>query len=811
MATLWQDVRYALRTMRRAPAFTAVALASLGLGTGANTAIFSLVHALLLRPLPVLAPEQLVEPLNRYPGEPPNNTFSWGSYQHFRENNHVFSALTGAAPASLAIRGEGFETETVNGEYVAGDFFAVLGIEPAIGRLIGPGDGPLAAGGSAVAVLSWPYWDSRFHRDPAVLGKRIVVDEVPVTVIGVTPREFFGLKVGARTDVWLPRMTAGRMALYVIARLKPGVTIRQARAEMAVLHRFTIEERAGAGKDPLLRQLKVEVEPAGAGLNSELRDRFARPLLLMMAVAGLLLLIACSNVASMLLARGAARQREMALRVALGAGRIRLLRQVLTEALLLSAAGSLAGVFLAYFGARLLVGIMSSGRPFRGMPPQIEIPVAPDLRLLLFAVAVALLAAVLFGLAPAWHAFASAPASSLRGGGRPGETRFRRHFGKSLVAAQVALSVVLLSAAGLFIGHRWSLQRLDLGFRRDHVLLVTLDAARSGYSREQLAGPYRELLGRLEAIPGVRTATLSAGTPLSGAGASRFANVEGFPERPEDRRYLTLAWVAPKYFETLGTPFLAGRDFNFQDQGRRVAIVNQAFARYFFAGGSPIGKRFTMDGELLPYEIVGMAADAHYYEIREVTRRTVYFNTFQEGRPYSHFALRTRTDPASVAPAVRRAVRDLLKNVTMGQVTTLEEQVDASIVPERLIATLSGASGALGALLAAVGLYGLLAYTVARRTSEIGVRIALGATRGDVVRMMLGDALGMAGAGLAAGLPVALWGRTFAASLVPDLPPKSALPIAFGALAMVAVALLAAYVPTRHAARIDPVEALRYE
>jgi predicted permease len=811
LATLWQDVRYALRTMWRAPAFTAIALLSLALGTGANTAVFSLVHTLLLRPLPVRAPEELVEPLNRYPGEPLNNTFSWASYQHFREHNHVFSAVTGAAPASIVVRGEGFETETVIGEYVVGDFFNVLGLEPAIGRLIGPGDGPLVAGGSAVAVLSWSYWNSRFHRDPAVLGKRITVDEVPVTVIGVAPREFFGLKVGARTDVWLPRMTAGRMSLSVIARLKPGVTMEQARAEMAVLHQFTIEERAGAGKDPLLRQLKVEVQPAGTGLSSELRDRFARPLLLMMAVAGLLLLIACSNVASMLLARGAARQCEMALRVALGAGRIRLLRQVLTESLLLAVAGSLAGVFLAYFGARALVGIMASGRPFPGMPPHIEIPVEPDLHMLLFTGAVALLTGVLFGASPAWQAFASAPASWLRGGGRAGETRFRRIFGKGLVAAQVAFSVVLLSAAGLFVGHLSNLQHLDLGFQRDHVLLVTLDAAHSGYSREQLAGPYRELLGRLEAIPGVRSATLSAGTPLSGAGASRFASVEGFPERPQDRRYLTLAWVAPKYFATLGTPFLAGRDFNFQDQGRRVAIVNQTFARYFFAGGSPIGKHFTMDGDLLPYEIVGLAGDAHYYEIREAARRTIYFNAFQEGRPYSHFVLRTRIDPASVAPAVRRAVRELLVTVAVVQVTTLQEQVDASIVPERLIATLSGLSGALGALLAAVGLYGLLAYTVALRTGEIGVRVALGATRGDVARMVLGDALAMAGAGLAAGVPVALWGRTFAASLISGLPAKSALPMVFGALAMVAVALAAAYVPSRRAARVDPMEALRYE
>ncbi len=807
VATLWQDIRYALRMMRRTPGFTAVALLSLALGIGANTAIFSLIDTLMLRMLPVRSPEQLVELLNRYPGEPRVNAFSRQSYEHFRDNNHVFSHLTASSPARFNVRGEGLEAETVDGEYVVGDFFTVLGVKPAIGRIIGPEDEPATGAGSTVAVVSWPYWKNRFNLDPAIVGTRIVVDDVPVVVVGVAAREFEGIQVVSHPAIWLPRKTGGRL----MGRLKAGVSIDQARAEMAVLYRFTIEERGRNSKDPLIRQLKIEVDPAGTGLTSPLRDQFGRPLVLLMAVVGLLLLIACTNVASMLLARGAARQREMAVRVSLGAGRFRLVRQALTESLLLSAGGSVPGIFLAYAGANVLVRIIASGRPIPGLPPHIEIQVRPDLHVLLFTAGAAMLSGMLFGLAPAWSAFATAPASSLREIGRSGETRFRRLFGKSLVAAQVALSVVLLSAAGLFVRHLSNLDHVDLGFRRDHILLVTLDPAHSGYSREQLARSYQELLGRLEAIPSVRSATLSAGTPLSGAGASRFATVEGYTERPEERRYLSLNWVAPKYFETFGTPMLAGRDFQFQDHGRRVAIVNQTMSRYYFAGGNPIGKHFTFDGEDNPYEIVGMVGDANYYEIRESTRRTIYFNAFQEGRPPSTFVLRTSIEPEAVAGAVRRTVRDLLKTVSVVKVTTMNDQVDATIVPERLIATLSGLFGGLGSVLAALGLYGLLAYTVTRRVNEIGIRMALGATQGDVTRMVLGDALGMVCAGLAIGIPLALWGNRFAASLVQGMAATIGVPIALGGFVMIALAVMAAYMPARRAARVDPMEALRYE
>lgn len=824
LESLLQDLRFGARLLRKSPGFTAVAVLTLALGIGANTAIFSLINTLMLRMLPVREPEQLVELLTRHPGEGHWNTFSWQSYEHFRDNNHVFSGLiaTGQSPfsggGSLYVRGEGLEPENVNGQYVTGNFFPVLGVKPALGRLIGPADNQMGSSAN-VAVVSWSYWNSRFQLDRAILGKQIMVEDVPVMVVGVTPPEFFGVQTGNREDIWLPvaiepimhpgpRYANTRYPwLKLLGRLKPGVSIEQARAEMAVLFQWTIEDESKKRNDPNLRLMKSEVEPAGAGL-SRLRDLYAKPLVGLMALVGLLL-IACTNVASMLLARGAARQREMAVRFSLGAGRLRLVRQVLTESLLLSVAGSLLGILLAYFCTGLLVRMMGSGRGFQRVD---ELQVRPDSAVLLFTAAVALLSGVLFGLAPAVHAMGSAPASSLRHAGRAGETRVRRLFGKSLVVTQVAFSVVLLSAASLFIRQLSDLRNLDLGFQRDRVLLVTLDPARSGYSGEQLSRAYRELLRRLEAIPGVRSATICAVSPIEGPGANRDATVEGYQAKPGERRFVMENWIAPKYFETFGTPLVAGRDFNSDDQGRsRVAIVNQTMVRYFFGDRNPIGRHVTFDGDDQAYEIVGVVGDAKYQEMREATMRTIYFNTFQFPGPASQFAIRTSIDPAAVAPEVRRTVRELLKTVTVVRVTTLAEQVDASIVPERLIATLSGLFGALGAVLAAIGIYGLLAYTVARRINEIGIRRALGATRGDVTGMVLRDALAMVCAGLAIGAPIAFWGKSFAASLLPGLPAESAIPIVFGAAAMIAIALLAAYVPARRAARVDPMAALRYE
>jgi predicted permease len=822
---LWQDMRYALRGMRRSPGFTAVAVLSMALGIGANTAIFSLVDLLMLRLLPVQEPGQLVEFLNQYPGDPPGNSFSWRSYEYFRDHNHVFSGLTGDQPSRFRVRGGGLEPEIVQGNRVVGNFFQMLGIKPAIGRLIGPEDAAgLENASPGVAVLNWSYWNSRFHRDPEVLGRRIVVDDVSLTIIGVAPRAFAGLQLGAHPDLWIP-LAPGRggspgahsdASLRLVGRLKPGISIEQARAEMAVLFRWTIEERVSETSDvsrrSLERRLKFAVEPAGAGLSTVLHERFARPLLAAMAVVGLLLLIACTNVAGMLLARGASRQRELAVRLSLGAGRVRIAAQMLTESLLLAGAGGLLSAFLAHSGADVLVRIITSGR-FVGGPLRIEISWIPDVHILLFTGGAILVTGVLFGLAPAWNAFSSSRTSWLRQMGGAGGTRFQRGFGRSLVIAQMALSVTLLSGAGLFIHHLWNLKQIDLGFRRDHVLLVTLDPERTGFSSEQLSRAYQDVLARLEQIPGVHSASLVVGRgPLSGDGASQFVNVEGHPERLEDRRYISLSWVAPMYFRTMGTALLAGRDFRDEDRsGPPVAIVNEAMARYYFLGENPLGKYLRIDRDRRSYEIIGVVGNAKYYEMREAARRTIYLSAFRVARSATTFMLRTGIDPQTLAPAARQIVRDALKDVPVVRVGTLDDQVDATIVPERLIAGLSGSFGALGALLAAVGIYGSLAYMVTRRINEIGIRMALGATRGGISRMVLGEALWMTCAGVTIGVLAAYWGRRLAGSLIPDLPLTSVVPIGFGLVVMIAIALFAAYVPARRAARVDPTEALRYE
>lgn len=829
----WQDVRYAARTLRRSPGFTTAAVLSLALGIGANTAIFGVINALMLRPLPVRHPEQLVELLSRYPGEPRLSSFSWRHYEHFRNQNQVFSELLGVSRTRLRVTAEEGVPETIDGEYVSGNFFAALGVQPALGRLLEPQDDRVASAMAPGVVVSWSYWATRLHADPAVVGQSIVLNGVPATIVGVAPRTFFGLQIGMKPAMWLPaamgsmlqdpsRRRDDSLGVGMLGRLRPGVTLEQALAEMRVLDRYRIDDFAKTRSAAFARGFSIELEPAAAGF-AALRDRFATPLLVLMALVVTLLLIACTNVASLLLARAMARQHEMALRVSLGAGRVRLVRQVLTESVLLSAMGGVPGIALAFLGANTLVRMILSGREFTRLPQRIELQVQPDLHVLLFTAAMAVLTAVLFGAAPAWHALTAAPSASLRAQGAAGETCTRRLFARGLVVAQIALSVVLLTGAGVFIGHLSSLRNQDFGFERTSLLLVTLDPANSGYQLERLFAPYQHLLGRFGSIPGVRSAALSSITPISGAGASRFVKVEGFDEAPEARRYIPLNWVGPRFFETFGTPLLAGRDFAFTDKGAPpVAIVNQALALYYFGDRNPIGGRFQLVGPSNSgitgapaeqvYEIIGVVGDAKYLNVHQPAPRTIYLNAFQEPRMFAtQFALKTTAPSSAVAAEVQRIVREDLKTVTVARVTTMDDLVDSSIVPERVVAMLSSFFGALGAALAALGLFGLLAYTVTRRTSEIAIRMALGATTSDIARSVLMGALGLVGAGLIIGLPLAVLSRRAASRILPDLPANDVWLLVLAAAAMAAIALVAAYVPARRAAKVDPMAAMRCE
>jgi len=829
---LRRDVRFAARALFRSRGFTAVAVLTLAVGIGANTAIFSLVNTLMLRSLPVRQPEQLVEMLFKYPGDPRLNLYPWKDYERVREQNHVFSDVMAIVPGRFQVTGAALAPEVLDGMFVSDNFFDGLGLRPAIGRLTGPQDHQIGSAGAAAAVISWSYWQSRFNLDPGVLGRSLVVNDVPVTIVGVTPREFFGLQLGMDPPLWLPvatepliqkpgRLADGSSSASLVARLKPGATLAQAQAETRVLDRPRLADLEARMHDVQWRHVIVDVEPAGAGL-SVLRERFASSLLLMMSAVGVLLLLACINVASLLLARGAARRREMAVRVALGAGRIRLVRQVLTESLLLSTVGGVCGVVVAYVGANALVAFIASGRSPVGMPQPLDIPVHLDLRVLLFAAGTAVTTGLLFGLAPAWNAFGSAPSSSLRGIGGAAETPHWKRFGQGLVVAQVAFSMILLTAAALFVRHLTDLRTVGVGFRAASVLQLRLDWSRSGYTPAQLGPMNRQVLDRLAAITGVRSATLAAMTPISGAAGRRFISVKGVTENPADRRRVSLNLVAPKYFETLGTPLIAGRDFAFADEGQPgVAIVNQAMARHYFGTSSPLGHQFTIEGQTTPLEIVGVVGDAKYLDLHETPPRTIYSHAFQGGAGTSLiFVLRTDVPPMSAVADVRRTVHDMLPNVPVTNVTTLAGQVDASILPERLIAMLSVIFGMVAATLVAIGLYGLLAYTVTRRINEIGIRMALGATGRDVIGMVLTGALGLVGTGLVIGVPIALGAKGYASRVLAILAAAQArgpvtlsaditVPILVAAVAMVAVALVASYVPARRATKVDPMVALR--
>jgi len=837
--SVWQDVRYSLRALRKSPTFSLLVIASLALGIGANTAIFSLIDAALLRMLPVRNPGQLVEFKNINPSIGMNDAFGYAAFQELRAGTQVLSGLIAFRKLydiDFEVNGHGGLTI---GQLVSGEYFSVLGVRAILGRTILPGD-EQAAGQSPVAVIGYDYWRERFALDPKVVGKKIVLNNSPFTIIGVTPPEFFGLEPGERVDVSVPLTMVAQMRpdfamsgtrydvlttpfrnwLYVMARLKPGVTKEQAAAGLGPIFaqamRESAESVAGVPFDsPQVRQAflatKLQLDSAGQGL-ATLRQRFSKPLWIVMAVVALLLVVTCANIANLLLARGNARQREIAVRLAMGAGRGRLIRQLIAESVLLAIAGGALGLLLAFWAGRSLLLLMSHARS------PVVLNVHPDAAVLVFTLFISLFTALLFGMVPAWRAarlhLTPAALQSMRGSGK---TSGRSRFGNALVVVQVAVSLVLMIGAGLLTRSLVNLKDFYPGFNQDHVLLFSINPLMTGYRQNQLVSLYQRLLDHVQAIPGVRSATFSVHSPLTPGFSTSQVRVEGPKSAPDhELSPAGVEAVGPEYFRTLQTPVLLGRDFTAADRSGApmVAVMNQTAAQFYFGGDNPIGRRVSMPGyrgDSSWVQLVAVVEDAKYHDLREQPTPMVYIPLFQSPESGVTFEIRTGMNPAAAATAVLNAVQATDGRLPVFGVKTLQDQLDDSLVEERLVASLSSAFGVLALLLAGVGLYGLMAYAVNRRTNEIGIRMALGAEPLQIARMVLRETLLLVGLGLAIGIPASMIASRLIASELYGLAPGDAITILLATAVMAGIAALAGYLPARRASRVDPMIALRYE
>ncbi len=852
--TLFQDLRFGMRMLLKNPGFTAVIVITLALGIGANTAIFSLINTALLKTLPVKDPQQLVFFMVAGP-RGMGTGFSYPLLRQFNQNNHSFTGITAAsAPGRMRMAepGTGGQVELVQAGRVSGNFFSGLGVRAVAGRTLSEDDDS-PTGGRPVAVISYNYWKRRFGLDPGVIGRKITLDDFAFTIVGVAPPGFFGIEVGSNTDLWWPiRMTpqvipgaqslndGGHRWLYLMARLKPGMNLEQAQAEMNTVFRQQLNEIAPerlaslttTQRDNYFAQ-NIKLVAGGAGF-SWLRERVKQPLLILLIVVGLVLLIACANVANLLLARAATRRKEIAVRQALGAGRFRLIRQLFTESLLLAASGGALGLLLAQWSARLLLAYLPQEQTT-------TFDLTPDAQVLTFTLAVSLLTSLLFGLAPALGATRLDLSSSLKdaAGGRQGHLRLTPH--KLLIVTQVALSLFLLAGAGLFVRSLRNLKNLDAGFDRENVTLFSLNTP-GGYTLAQRAHLYQRTLERLESLPGARAASLASFSLLSGSGMNSNIVVEGYANRPDEDMDCHRLWVGPNYFATMGIPLLQGRDFGPQElwpQGGLpadepdasrppqpqpsatpsaplAAVINQTMARYFFHDENPLGRRFrAQNGALkgVPIEVIGVIKDAKYYNLREQTPRTYYLSFFQRPREgqAGTILLRSFADPASATTAIERAVREIDPQAQVVNLRTMNEVVDRSLMQDRFVAQLGGFFSLFALLLAAIGLYGVLSYAVNQRTHEIGIRMALGARPRDVLRLTINQGMKLVLIGIGIGLGGALALTRLIKALLFGVSATDPLTFTVIVLLLAFVALLACWIPARRAAKVDPITALRFE
>jgi predicted permease len=828
MGWLVQNLRFAVRTLVKAPGFTSVVVITLALGIGANTAIFTLMDQVLLRSLPVADPGSLVAldatgpNRGRFDGD---HAFSYPMFQDFRDRNTVFSGVLGRFPVLLTMLHDN-RSERVHGDLVTGTYFGVLGLHPAAGRLIGPGD-DVSPGGHPVAVLSYGFWVRRFGGSRTIVGQTIRLNGNPMTIVGVGPAGFDGTDNGRASDLFVPVAMKAQMTptydglrerrymwLQLLARLKPGVSREQAAAAMTVLFRQVREQEvkemtsvSARFRDRFVRT-PLLVEPGRRGF-SQVRDQFSTPLVVLMSLVGLVLLIACANVANLLMARAPSRQREIAIRLALGASRGRIVGQLLVESLLLSVVGGALGILVSTWTGDFLLGAL----PFESAAQTFSS--TPDLRVLLFALAVSILTGILFGLAPAWQTARPHVVSSLKneGGGvvSTGHVRLR----KGLVVVQVALSLLLLVGSGLFVRSLWNLRMLDPGFRVEGLTTFSLDPTLSGYSDRQSRDLFKRLLEATRGQPGVLDASVASSTPLAGDLSIMTVFVDGYKPKEGEDTNPHVNWVGPGYLRTMGIPLLAGREFTAADVdgAPRVAVVSEKMARHFFGDLNPIGRRFGFGhGKPTDIEIVGVAKDGKDLDLRSDVAELVYIPFDQdEGIGGMSFFVRTAS-PAVFGPdAIRRLVAQFDTGIPVVNIKSMTTVAGDSLFIERMVAILTACFGGLATLLAAVGLYGVMSYTVARRTREIGLRMALGAARGDVVKQVMREVSVLVAAGVGLGLPLAIAFSILVQAQLFGVSPEDPLTLVGASVGLAAVALLAGYVPATAAARVDPMVALRRE
>ncbi|MGA2353511.1 MAG: ABC transporter permease [Terriglobales bacterium] len=836
MNGLLQDLRYAVRQLRKSPGFAAVAILTLALGIGANTAIFSLLDQALLRSLPVKDADRLV--LLNYSG---SNTgrlqsradghfyFSYPMYRDLRDRNSVFTGLIATDFTQVGVQWHN-QPDLVAAELVSGNYFDVLALQPAAGRLLVAAD-DLAPDASPVAVLSFSYWQRRFGADPGILNQSILVNGHPFTVVGIAPPGFNSIVMGDTPDVFFPMMMKTEVIpgskdledrrsswLNIVGKLKPGVSRGQAEAGVGPLwssiRADELKDIKGGTerfRDNFVNKSHLFVLDGAKGF-SPLRSDAQMPLLIVMGMVGLVALMACANVGSLLLVRGAGRIREMSVRYALGAKRKRVVQQLLVEGLLLGLAGGLLGMLLAPRVSGLLITMIWSGGP-----GDLPFSAKPDLRILLFNCGLALLASLLFSLAPAAQFWRPNLAPALKQQGmtaRSTPLRFRR----ISVAVQVGLSLMLLVGAGLFVRTLHNLRSLNAGFATDHLLTFGVDPRMAGYEPARTFALYQRVFETLKGLPGVRAVAATNDAELANDNETGNVTISGYTDKPDENMQVEQPNVSVDYFSTMQMPLLAGRTFTEQDSAgsQKVAIVNESFARHFFGDpqqalghsiGQGGGKGINPDTV-----IVGVVKDAKHSSLRDPIVRTVFFPYLQLPEPQAMtFYVRTWQQPESAESTIRRAMQTLDANLVLDTFRTMDEQIDNNLIAERVIALLASGFGVLAALMAAVGLYGVLAYSTTQRTSEIGIRMALGATRGSVIRMVMFEVLWLAGISIAIALPVSLLLMNAVRSQLYGISSSDPLTLGLTIVVVTLVAITSAMLPARRASRVEPMKALRYE